>query len=332
MSTYSIKNITVDSFTFNKNKRHKAIVSRPVTEHIITATENNEIGRNNILFKNSVKSTNQLKPDNNFVSNQHYPFNTAVLFNYEIPYLSIEEQRKAEFFADPEDYYTFPKSTQNSIYFRSRYEKIVRSRPVGDKDASENYIQDIIAYLTVPQLISQESLEVQSPQFSAQAGDQLQYYYYRSMNGTCPRCVLEGGDFGLRLGITYPNDDGPLGNEQGYPLVGASSCEELNEWISMEPQVGGAEIIVGYPIDWTITYKDGTVISGIGCENVPDDFQDASSQILVGLSEEECAGLSALYPNIDISFNMYDVELITSETAPSSPVGEPCSDLFVKFV
>ena len=327
MATYTIKDFSENEVTFNKNKRRKATVDT-VTEHIITATESNEIGRNNILFKNSIKPVNRLKTDNNFVSNKHYPFNTAVFFNYEIPYLPIQEQRKAEFFADPEDYYTFPKSTQNRIYFRSRYEKIVRSRPVGDKDASENYIQDIIAYL----FVSQESYDVQSQSFSVQDDDQLQYYYYRSMNGTCPACVVAGASFELSGGVSFPSGDGPVEASGGFPLTTFPSCESLEaEIANLQELYAGTSIRPDYPILWSVTYKDGTTINGTGCANLPDDYKDAAAQS-AGLSEEECSDLSERYPNIDIGFNMFDTEIITSQTQPSAPIGEPCSDLFVRLI
>jgi len=160
------------------------------------------------------------------------------------------------------------------------------------------------------------------------SSQQLTYYYYNSMNGTCPACLLTGGDFELSGGITYPNSDGPAQNEQGYPLGGFSTCEALQEAIAAEPYVSGAEIIVGYPILWSITYKDGTTIEGVGCENVPADFADAVAQNSAGLSEEECSDLSEQYPNVNISFNMFDTTLISSTTQPSGALGTPCSDLF----
>jgi hypothetical protein len=327
MATYSVRAESSNPIIFNQNRKHK-VSTQPPTQHLITATENDEIGRNNILFKNSIKSVNQLKPDNNFVSDQHYPFNTAVLFNYEVPYLSIEDQRKAEFLTDPEDYYTFPKSTQSSIYFRSRYEKVVRSRPVGDKDASENYIQDIIAYL----FVSQESYDVQSQSFSAPDDDQLQYYYYRSMNGTCPACVVAGASFELSGGVSFPSGDGPVEASGGFPLTTFPSCESLEaEIANLQELYAGTSIRPDYPILWSVTYKDGTTINGTGCANLPDDYKDAAAQS-AGLSEEECSDLSERYPNIDIGFNMFDTEIITSQTQPSAPIGEPCSDLFVRLI
>ena len=102
----------------------------------------------------------------------------------------------------------------------------------------------------------------------------------------CGSCQLVGGDFSLRGGITYPSGDGPPGGEQGYPLV-ASNCEELNEYISMEPLIEGAEVIIGYPIDWTFQYADGELISGSGCENLPEDVITMYSTV-AGLNQSDC--------------------------------------------
>jgi hypothetical protein len=103
---------------------------------------------------------------------------------------------------------------------------------------------------------------------------------------SCGSCQLVGGDFSLRGGITYPSGDGPEGNTQGYPLI-ATSCEELNEYISMEPLIEGAEIIIGYPIDWTFQYADGESVSGSGCENLPEDIATMYSEVK-GLSQSDC--------------------------------------------
>jgi len=323
MATYTIKNSSINRLTFNKNKRHKATVN-PVTQHIITATENNEIGRNDILFKNSIKSVSQLKPDNDFVSDQHYPFNTAVFFNYERPYLPIEQQRKAEFLTDPEFYYTFPESEKSNIYFRSRYTKIKRTRPPKIQDASENYIKDYVANYYMLENLTEDA-ETQS--FSTQADPQLKYYYYRSMSGKCPQCEMEG--FYITGGFSIPNSAGPEDNPDGFPLS-ATSCAEYDFMIQDYQQT--------YPdgtandITWDLEYADGSTASGSGCADVPQPVRVASDTIWStkgDFSAAQCAQLAIQYPTLNIQFNNYDTELVTTLIFPSGgPIGTPCSDLF----
>lgn len=103
---------------------------------------------------------------------------------------------------------------------------------------------------------------------------------------SCGSCHLVGGFFQLRGGISYPSGDGPTDFQDGYPLQ-ASSCAELEEYIAAEPVVPGAEIIIGYPIDWTFQYADGEVISGSGCENLPEDVATMFS-IVSSLDESGC--------------------------------------------
>jgi hypothetical protein len=324
MATYTIKNFSSNEVTFNKNKKHNTTVDT-VTEHIITATESNEIGRNDVLFKNSVKSVNQLKPDNNFVSNQHYPFNTAVLFNYERPYLPIEDRRLTEFFTEPEFYYTVPIPEKSNIYFRSRYTKIKRTRLPEIQDANENYVRDIVAGLYLLENPIIEGVAEQS--FSAQADPQLTYYYHRSMSGKCPQCEMEG--FTIDGGFSIPNSGGPEGNPDGFP-VSATSCAEYDFMIQEYQQTypGGT----ADPITWDVTYADGSTVSGSGCADVPQPVRVASDTIWStkgDFSAAQCAQLAIQYPTLNIQFNNYDTELVTTTVFPiGGPIGTPCSDLF----
>jgi len=286
----------------------KKIIPKQNTENLFSAISGIDTS-NPILF--TTPKTLPLTKNNHHKSNHHYPINTAIKINFHIPYLN---NIKLTVPYDAENYYTDNNTPKNRL---TTY-----------LSAETNYFLYILQD-SIMENIGIQSLSMDQPGFYAQSGSpSVEYFYYRSMNGTCPACVMAGGIFDLSGGITYPNSDGPAQNEQGYPLGGFSTCEALQAAIAAEPYVSGAEIIVGYPILWSITYKDGTTIEGVGCENVPADFADAVAQNSAGLSEEECSDLSEQYPNVNISFNMFDTTLISSTTQPSGALGTPCSDLF----
>jgi hypothetical protein len=324
MATYSIRSENLNSIIFNQNRKHE-VSTQPPSQHFITATESNEIGRNDILFKNSIKPVNQLKPDNNFVSDQHYPINTAIWFNYERPYLPIEDRRLTEFFTEPEFYYTFPIPEKSNIYFRSRYTKIKRTRLPEIQDANENYVRNIVAGLYLLENPIIEGMAEQS--FSAQADPQLTYYYHRSMSGKCPQCEME--DFYITGGFSIPNSGGPEGYLDGFPVT-ATSCAEYDFMIQEYQQTypGGT----ADPITWDVTYADGNTVSGSGCASVPQPVRVASDTIWStkgDFSAAQCAQLAVQYPTLKIQFNNYDTELVTTPVFPSGgPIGTPCSDLF----
>lgn len=131
-----------------------------------------------------------------------------------------------------------------------------------------------------------------------------------STEGACPACVVAGATFELSGGVSFPSGDGPVGGEQGFPLTAYSSCESLEAEIAdLLELYAGTSIRPDYPILWSATYKDGTTISGSGCESVPAEFTNATAQN-TGLSEEECSDLSELYPNVNISFNTFGATAI----------------------
>lgn len=103
----------------------------------------------------------------------------------------------------------------------------------------------------------------------------------------CGSCQLAGGDFSLRGGVSFPSGDGPTDNKYGFPLV-ASSCEELNQNIADTiASYDGTSIELGYPVDWNFQYADGELISGSGCENLPEDVITMYSTV-AGLNQSDC--------------------------------------------
>jgi hypothetical protein len=292
---------------FTDIQKKKNTISKQNTEHLFVAISG--VNNKNSVTINTIK-TPPLTKDNHHKPNYHYPTNTSIKNNFYTPYLG---NIKFNFTYGAENYYTDNKTPRNRLatYLSAEYNSLLY------------VLQDsIIDNLNLQLLATNQG-------FYAQSGSpDVEYFYYRSMNGTCPSCVVEGGDFSLRGGVSFPDNDGPLGNEQGFPLAGASTCEELNQWIADTLASYSGTIELGYPIDWTITYKDGTVVSGSGCADVPADFADASSQSFAGLSGPECSILAAKYSGLNINFNMYDTELVISSIIPDSPVGEPCSDLY----
>lgn len=104
---------------------------------------------------------------------------------------------------------------------------------------------------------------------------------------SCGSCQLVGGDFSLRTGVTFPDYDGPVEASGGFPLQ-ATSCQALDAEISSLLDVyAGTSISIGYPIDWTFQYADGEVISGSGCENLPEDVLTMYSTV-AGLTQSGC--------------------------------------------
>jgi hypothetical protein len=96
---------------------------------------------------------------------------------------------------------------------------------------------------------------------------------------SCGSCQLTGGDFSLRFGVSFPSGDGPVNNEQGFPLV-ASSCAELDQYIADTlASYSDTSMELGYPIDWTFQYADGESIGGSGCENLPEDVTEMYSAV-----------------------------------------------------
>jgi hypothetical protein len=296
---------------FTDIQKKKNTISKQNTEHLFVAISG--VNNKNSVTINTIK-TSPLTKDNHHKPNYHYPTNTSIKNNFYTPYLG---NIKFNFTYGAENYYTDNKTPINRLatYLSAEY----------------NYLLYVLQDSITENLNSQ--LLATNQGFYAQSGSPgVEYFYYRSMAGTCPGCVVEGGDFSLRGGVSFPSGDGPVNNEQGFPLV-ASSCAELEQEIAnMLASYGDTSMELGYPIDWNITYKDGTAVSGSGCADVPADFADASSQSFAGLSGPECSILAAKYSGLNINFNMYDTELVISSIIPDSPVGEPCSDLYGRSV
>lgn len=296
---------------FTDIQKKKNTISKQNTEHLFVAISG--VNNKNSLTINTIKRP-PLTKDNHHKPNYHYPTNTSIKNNFYTPYLG---NIKFNFTYGAENYYTDNKTPRNRLatYLSAEY----------------HYLLYVLQDSIIDNLNSQ--LLATNQGFYAQSGSPgVEYFYYRSMAGTCPGCVVEGGDFSLRFGVSFPSGDGPLNNKDGFPLI-ASSCAELEQEIAkMLASYSDTSMELGYPVDWTIRYKDGTVVSGSGCGNVPADFADASSQSFAGLSGPGCEALAAQYSNINIYFDMFDTELVISSIIPDSPVGEPCSDLYGRSV
>jgi hypothetical protein len=340
MATYNISSESSNATVFNKNKSVR-VQTRISNTDINRATDNdNQNTNDNIINSQNTPKTNQLTRTNAAGTNYSYPFNTAVSFNFNIPYLEKNYTRYLRHL--PEIYYTFPPASgdsqvkfyQSSSNFQKN--KVQRYKFTGDEGVEMDFVHDLALEQYTNELAIAQGLSIQASQakdidFTAQ-NDPIQYYYYNSMNGTCPKCVLTGGDFGLQLGVSFPDNDGPVDASGGFPLTGYSTCESLEAEIAdLEDQYAGTSISFGYPIEWSVTYKDGTTISGDDCASVPADYKDAAAQSFGGLSSEECSDLSEQYPNINIIFDVFDTTLISSTTKPSAPAGTPCSDLFGRY-
>jgi len=296
-----------------------------------------------IIYKNDIKSVPQLTKNNWFIADHYYPFITAVHFNYHIPYLEPNAIRRI--YNPPEVFYTIPFSSgvDNITYFQSIHTKIDRSRMQLNPDASEAFIDDMVLdqyFADIAVSSEMQSLQMQNQQFAAQNDElEMQFYYYSSLQGNCPACLIQGGDFLLQGGVSFPDNDGPVDASGGFPLQ-ASSCGGLEGEIdNLNKAYSGTTMIIGYPIEWSYVYKDGTTIGGIieSCDELPDDLVEAYSNFGAA-SQEECEEQAAkydtteTYPGIDIYWDNFDTQLITSSSQPSFPMGTPCSDLFGRYI
>jgi hypothetical protein len=341
MATYNISSESSNATVFNKNKSVRVQTSISNADINRAIIDNSQNINNNITTLQNTPKTNQLTRTNAAGTNYSYPFNTAVSFNFAIPYLNKSFKRYLPHL--PELYYTFPPAsgdTQSKFYqSRTNFQKnkTQRYKFTGKEGVEVDFIHSLVLDQYANELASAQSLSMQAARekdidFTAQ-NETIEYYYYNSMNGTCPACAVAGGYFSLQGGVTFLGNDGPVQNSGGFPLAGFPTCESLEAEIAdLQEEFAGTSISIGYPIEWTITYKDLTTVGGIGCENVPADFTDAAAQSWAGLSSEECSDLSEQYPNIDISFNMFDTTFISSTTKPSAPSGTPCSDLFGRYL
>lgn len=334
MSTYKIKSKpTINNTVYNAYNTNYSIKAAEGVGAKYARPETPTI-ENKIVNKNDIKSTNQLTTNNWFIIDTNYPFIAAVDFNYDVPYLGVSARK--EIFHQPDIYYTVPfNNSNNVVYFKSIHSKQSIERLSIRPDASQDFLEDITLnnYIDNNPFSEIQSLQIQNQQFTAQSGNTYQYYYYRSMNGTCPICKIEGGDFSLRGGVSFPDNDGPIDASGGFPLQ-SFSCRDLEAQIdNLNTAYGGtSSIIIGYPIDWSYTYKDGTTVGGsIGdCDGLPSDLLEVYDNFGAAGSDE-CAAQAEKYPNIDIQFELYDTELVTSSNQPTSPIGTPCSDLFGRY-
>lgn len=137
----------------------------------------------------------------------------------------------------------------------------------------------------------------------------------------CGYCVAlekraQGLTVELQLGVSFPSGDGPVGNEQGFPLV-ASSCEELNQYIADTlTSYSGTSIEIGYPVVWSFNYADGSTVGGVGCENLPDDVALAYS--------DTCASSVAFPENISYVTEIVD-ETYDSENECNAYNNDPAT-------
>jgi hypothetical protein len=346
MSTYTaVARESTNTIKFNtikeKQNDYYYLILRDKT--VINPDQSVGINTDPILpSQRKTKATN-----NNSFTNSIYPQNTAVFRNIDVPYLGIKNNIPLP---DPSLFYTqnvgeslsaheLKKISDTSVttFTQNFYNKKQNKEFfIGREDANtiyNYYAPDTsLAMQQILQDFIDNQINTQNAQDISAQNLNVEYFYYRSMAGTCPGCVVEGGDFSLRFGVSFPSGDGPLNNEQGFPLV-ASSCAELEQEIANTlASYSDTSMELGYPIDWTITYKDGTVVSGSGCENVPEDFADASSQSFAGLSGPGCEALATQYSGINIYFDSFDTEVVVSSSGTVPIVGTPCSDLFGRLI
>lgn len=326
MSTYKITiGSSRNNIAFNQNKRAyinltntQSMNERKINEAFSTANE--------VLFVNTVKNTESLTKNNNAFANYNYPFNTAVSLGYRIPYLPIRFSAFLGF--APEIYTTEP---ENKEYKPTFYQKLSEhknyTRISAFADNASIYIMDQAFSSALDSLfpVSGEIETLSTQQIETLQDPVYTFFYYRSMNGTCGTCVVNGMEMTGSVG--YPSGDGPGGGEYGYPLV-LTSCSAYYDEIANHS--GTSAVMEEFT--WTFTYLDGSSINGVSsnpCDELPSDVTDALAY--ADANQEVCAAGSELFPNIDISFNMYDTELVVIVTGvpPSAPVGTPCSDLFV---
>jgi hypothetical protein len=334
MSTYKIKSKpTINNTVYNAYNTNYSIEAAKGVGAKYARPETPTI-ENKIVNKNDIKSTNQLTSNNWSTINTNYPFNTAVFFNYEVPYLGLSYTKKIQHL--PEIYYTIPfdlenqtKFYQSKLIFKNNSSKKYRMHE--GTDAALDFWTDIALEQSASNDFLVQNLQLQEKNDSnvIAQNEQIEYYYYRSMNGTCPICKIEGGDFSLQGGVSFPSGDGPIAGEQGFPLQN-SSCRGLEaEIVELLDTYAGSSISLGYPIDWSYTYKDGTTVGGTieSCDDLPSDLLEVYDNFGAA-GPDECAAQAEKYPNIDIQFELYDTELVTSSNKPTSPIGTPCSDLF----
>lgn len=322
MSTYKIKPKAITRVSFNQNKREYIPPTTTLGRDITLANELSSIV-NTPIFANDVTHVESLTKTNDMVANTNYPFNTAVFLGHRIPYLPIGASTLYPY--ESEIYSTLPVNDGYKPTFYHKYFEYKQYERVAEFPDSSVFTDLSIAFGDF--IDNLPDIETQSAQsFQTLAEPDIRYFYYRSMNGTCPGCEVNGLE--MTGGVSYPSGDSPDEmNPDGYPLV-LTSCTDYD--LEVARQSGTSAIMSEFT--WSFTYLDESSISGVSlnpCDELPSDVTAAFSY--VGANERICDLAAETYPNIDIFLNMYDTEVVYTGTPPSSPVGTPCSDLFGEY-
>jgi hypothetical protein len=270
---------------------------------------------NTVLTKNEVDKRQPFKSGNRFMSTQEYLGNTSIFNGVYRPYLPVYIAADPDFEADnwyietisSDVFYTTSVDQLLSRDYNNKdFIKIANSHTISfsmgatEKRTSKKINTDIKpsmifgdSVFTEEEINSIENAIAGLAQSSFSSQSQTEYEEYKVMSSHIMRYVAEtpegcgycvellkqpqGLSVELQTGVSFPSGDGPVNNEEGFPLV-ASSCAELEQYIADTlASYSGTSIELGYPIVWSFTYEDGSTVTGEGCDNFPDDIALAYS-------------------------------------------------------